>query len=162
MIQSKILSWFMFNPLGEAMRTVPWLFPLGQVLHFFGLCFLIGAILIVDLRLLGFLRKLKVEAALALIPVAIWAFVLNVVTGLAFFTSDPGRYWLNPAFKLKMAAVVLAGVNALWFTFVAQRRVLALPQGAPAALGTKITAVLSLTFWFSVILLGRLLPVYQP
>ena len=152
---------FANNPLGNAMRTVPWMFPLGQILHFYGLCFLIGAIVLVDLRLLGFLKNVPIKAVLALIPIAIAGFALNAVTGLAFFTTDPIRYWANISFKLKMAAIVLAGLNAFWFTFGEEKRLLALPPGASTGRSAHITASLSLLFWFSGILFGRLLPIYE-
>ena len=157
-----VLSFFSDNFLGDAMRSVPWLYPTGQILHFFGLCFLVGAILIVDLRLMGFLRRMPVRTALTLIPIALAGFGLNALTGLAFFASDPQRFWFNIAFRLKITAIVLAGLNAAWFTFGEQRKVLALPDGASAGTATRFTAGASITLWFAVILFGRLLPVYTP
>lgn len=157
-----VLHFFSNNPLGDAMRAVWWLYPAGQVLHFFGLCFLIGALLIVDLRLMGFLRRLPIRVALTLVPVALVAFAVNALTGLAFFTSDPARFWFNIAFRLKFAAIVLAGLNAAWFTFAEQRKALALADGADTGWMTRTTAGLSILLWFGVIVLGRLLPVYTP
>jgi hypothetical protein len=157
-----ILDWFAYNWLGEIMRKSSWIYPLAQILHFVGLCFLIGAILLVDLRLMGFFKRMTVRAALALIPVAIAGFALNAITGLAFFTSDPYRFWFDAAFRWKLLAIAIAGLNALWFTFAEQREVLALPPGAATNGVTRFCAALSIASWFSVILFGRLLPVYQP
>ena len=157
-----VLTFFSDNFLGDAMRSVPWLYPTGQVLHFFGLCFLVGAILIVDLRLMGFLRRMPVRTALTLIPVALAGFAVNALTGLAFFASDPARFWFNIAFRLKVAAILIAGLNAAWFTLAEQRKVLAKGDDAAAAVSTRVTAGLSITLWFAVILFGRLLPVYTP
>ncbi len=157
-----MLDLFAYNWLGNNMRTVPWLYPTMQILHFVGLCFLIGAVLIVDLRLFGFLKKVRIRAILALIPVAIIGFLVNAITGLAFFTSDPYRFWFDDAFRWKMIAVVLAGINALWFTLAEQRKVLALPADGSTNVITKFCAVASILLWFAVVLFGRLLPIYQP
>jgi hypothetical protein len=157
-----VLDWFAFNWLGHAMRTVRWLYPLAQILHFIGLCFLIGAILLVDLRLLGFLRRVSPHAVLRAIPIAIAAFVVNAITGLAFFDSDPYRFWFDSAFRYKMAAIALGGFNALWFTVLEQPKLLAAPPNVDHGIVTKICAGLSLVLWFAVIVCGRLLPVYQP
>jgi len=157
-----VLDWFAFNWLGNAMRTVRWLYPLGQVLHFVGLCFLAGAIVLVDVRLLGFLRRLPARAVLSAIPIALAGFAVNAITGVAFFASDPYRFWFDAAFRFKLLAILLAGVNALWFTLTEQRRVLAAPAASDFGAATKISASLSLTLWIAVIVFGRLLPVYQP
>jgi hypothetical protein len=157
-----ILDWFAFNWLGSAMRTIRWLYPAAQILHFVGLCFLIGAVLLADLRLLGFLPKLPVRVALSTVPIAIAGFAVNAITGLAFFTSDPYRFWFDGAFRVKLAAIALAGLNALWFTLFVERRVLAQPQGAAMSLTARVCAAMSLALWCAVIVAGRLLPVYQP
>jgi hypothetical protein len=163
MIQkSAVLDAFMNNPVGELMRSVAWVYPVAQIVHFFGLCFLLGAIVLVDLRLMGFLREMPLRAALRLIPVAIVAFVVNLATGLAFFASDPYRFWFDSAFQWKMLAILAAGANALWFTLFEQRKALTQGDSAHANAVTKACAGLSIGLWFTVILCGRLLPIYQP
>ncbi len=162
MNHSIVLDWFAYNWLGNVMRTVQWIYPAAQVVHFIGLCFLIGAILLVDLRLWGFFRWMPVRPVLALLPVALAGFFINAVTGLAFFTSDPYRFWYDVAFRYKMLAIAVAGANALFFTVAEQRKVLSLAAAYPPNGVTKFCAGLSILTWFAVILFGRLLPVYQP
>ena len=72
---------------------------------------LVGGILIVDLRLLGYIRPIPVRAALAFLPFVIVGFVINLLTGIVFFSADPMMYWPNPAFKLKMFLILLAGLQ---------------------------------------------------
>lgn len=162
MEHNAILDWFAFNWLGNLMRTSTWLYPAAQVIHFIGLCFLIGAILLVDLRLFGFFKRMSLRAALTLVPIALAGFAVNALTGIAFFTSDPYRFWFDAAFRWKMLAIAAAGLNALWFTFAEQKKLLALPPESAANWVTKFCAVFSIMSWFAVILFGRLLPVYQP
>ena len=58
---------------------------------------------------------MPVASVFPLLRVAMLGFAINLVTGLAFITFDPATYYFNPAFRLKMAAVALAGLNALVF-----------------------------------------------
>src|SRR3974390_480137 len=88
--------------LGQFARSSRYVFTTGLVLHFFGLTLLMGSMLIVDLRLLGFPRQLPIAAAMKFLPLAIGGFVLNLLTGIVMFAFDPVDYWLNPSFRIKM------------------------------------------------------------
>jgi hypothetical protein len=161
MTEADVLQWIKDMPVGAAVRQSRWMFAAGETLHFFGLCLLVGAMLIVDLRLLGYIRIVPMRAALAFLPFAIVGFVINLLTGIEFFMADPFMYWPNPAFKLKMFLILVAGLNALVFTVMEHRHVLVMGDDEKTSTFTRVTAVLSLSLWFCVILLGRLLPTFE-
>jgi cytochrome bd-type quinol oxidase subunit 1 len=161
MTEVEVLHWIKDMPLGAAVRESRWLFAMGETFHFIGLCLMVGGLMIVDLRLLGYIRRIPMRAALAFLPFVIIGFLINLSTGIEFFVTDPFMYWPNPAFKLKMFFVLLAGLNALVFTVMDHRRVLVLGDNEETGAFTKVTAGLSLTLWFCVILLGRLLPTFE-
>jgi hypothetical protein len=163
MSQTAILEAFKHSWYGQLMTAVPWLFSAFETIHFVGLSLLIGALLFVDLRMLGFFKAVEIRTVLKLVPVAIFGFALNVITGLGFFCNDPAGYWTNPMFKLKLVFIALAGLNAGWFTVVEQRKLLAMADGEGEYLhpSVRLTAALSLFLWFLVILAGRLLPTFQ-
>jgi hypothetical protein len=161
MTEVEVLHWIKEMPIGAAVRESRWLFAMGETLHFIGLCLMVGGLMIVDLRLLGYIKRIPMRAALAFLPFVIAGFLINLATGIEFFMTDPFMYWPNPAFKLKMFFVLLAGVNALLFTVMDHRRVLTLKDDEDTGTFTKVTAGLSLTLWFCVILLGRLLPTFE-
>jgi len=135
-----------------------WLWPLMEILHFVGLTLLLGALLIVDLRLAGHLRKMNILSTHRLLPWAIFGFSINLVTGVLFFMGDPARYSINIGFQIKMVLILVAGLNALWF-FVKLQPVMQDwdPYGDTPAIA-KVIAYLSLGTWFAVLLLGRLIP----
>ena len=161
MTEAEILHWIRETWLGATVRQSRWLFASGETLHFIGLSLMVGSLLIVDLRLLGFIRKIPIRSAIKFLPFAIVGFVINLATGVLFFAADPHMYWPNPAFKLKMGLILLAGLNALVFTVMEQRRVLTLGDDESTGAFTKVTAGLSLGLWLSVLLLGRLLPAFE-
>jgi hypothetical protein len=147
--------------LGQVTRAYAPVFTTGLVIHFIGLCFLLGAMLVVDLRILGLGKQVPIKAVLGLLPVAIVAFLANLMTGLIFFTFDPFGYWQNPAFKIKLVLLAIAGLNAVWFTFVEHRKLDTTPAGHDAPALAKVSAGLSLFVWFAVILFGRLIVAFQ-
>lgn len=155
------LQWAHDTWLGEATRAYAPMFTTGLVLHFIGLCVLLGAMLMVDLRLLGVIRGVSIRAVLTLLPFAIAGFVVNLLTGVMFFCFDPFGYWGNPAFKIKMTLVMIAGLNALWFTFAEHRKLAAAEGDQDVGVATKISAGASLLLWFTIILFGRLIVAFQ-
>jgi hypothetical protein len=161
MTEADILHWIRDTSLGAAVRQSRWMFAAGETFHFIGLSMLVGGILIVDLSLLGFIRKIPVRAALAFLPFAIVGFLINLLTGIVFFAADPYMYWPNPAFRLKMFFILLAGLNAIVFTVMEHRNALTLGADQSTGTLTRVTAGLSLSLWLAVLLLGRLLPAFE-
>ena len=143
---------------GNMMRDIFWMWPFMENLHFMGLAALFGGLLAIDLRVIGICRFIPMKAALTLIPYVIAAFALNLLTGIMFFTGDPYRYFYNLAFQWKMALIVLAGINALWFWFGEHTKLSKLADGEEADVPAKIIGIASLALWVGIIVLGRLIP----
>lgn len=146
------------SPIGNMMRDIFWMWPFMENLHFVGLCALFGGLLAIDLRVIGVCRFIPMKAALSLIPFVMAAFGLNLLTGIFFFCGDPFRYFYNLAFQWKMALIVLAGINALWFWFGEHTKLSKLADGEQADVPAKIIAAVSLALWVGIIILGRLIP----
>jgi hypothetical protein len=161
MNEHAILTWIQSSWLGVATRDIPWLFPTFETLHFLGLCILLGAMLIVDLRLLGVFADVEPAKILRLSHVAAGGLLLNLVSGIGFFSADAIRYWDNPAFQLKTLLLAAAFVNIAVFELGAKRHVLALPANTSTSPGIKIIGALSLTLWFAILIVGRLLPDWE-
>lgn len=154
-----ILTWIEACWIGEMVRGIAWMFPALETLHFMGLCILMGGLLVVDLRLIGYVKFIPTRAAMAFVPIIIIGFVINLISGIGFFCADPFGYYPNLYFRWKMFLILLAGLNALWYWLGGQhQKVLALAEGADTESSAKIIAWASLVFWTSVIVLGRLIP----
>ncbi len=143
---------------GPVMLTLPWTWPIFETLHFFGLCMLLGGIIVIDLRLLGFNKVIPTVASHDILPVVYAGLIVNTVTGIGFFVGDPHRYFINIAFQIKMLLYVIAGLNALWYQYKLSPRIDALPDGATLPSEARIAGAMSLGLWFGVLILGRLIP----
>jgi hypothetical protein len=135
-----------------------WLWPLLEIIHFIGLSLLLGSILLVDLRLAGFLRQIDLKSTHRLLPWAVIGFVMNLVSGFLFFMGDPGRYSINIGFQIKMVLVLVAGLNVLVFALKINPHISNWdPHGNTTGLA-KTVAWVSIAAWTGVLLLGRLIP----
>jgi len=146
---SAINSWVM----GSA-----WLWPLMEILHFMGLSLLLGSLLVIDLRLAGYLRQINIAATHKLLPWVFIGFGLNFVTGFLFLMGDPARYTANIGFWWIMFLVVIALLNALWFKMKISPVMANWSPHADTPPMAKVIGWLSLGSWFGVLLLGRLIP----
>ena len=145
------------TPLNQWVVGTYWLWPLLEIIHFIGLSLLIGGLIVVDLSLVGVLRSGRWVDSHRLLPAVVVGFFLNLVTGVLFFVGDPMRYSVNIAFQAKMILILVAGLNALYYHHRLMP-VLALDKIGQSSIKIKIVGLLSLTSWFTVLALGRLIP----
>ena len=150
-----VLTWIESSALHNFFLNTAWAFPAAETVHFFGLIVLFGSVAIVDLRLLGIARTIPLQSVVAFIPLSLIGFSMNAVTGVLFFFADPFRYYPNIAFRLKILAIVLAGLNAIWFKYAVYQKIM---QSRELATDAKIIAGLSLLLWILVIFAGRMIP----
>ncbi len=151
-------AWIEATWISKALFGISWLWPACESLHFIGLCMLIGGAGLLDLRLMGMFRGLAIRHVKALMPWAIGGFALNAVTGALFLVMQPHLYVSSGVFWSKMAFLVLAGANALFFETRLAVPALAMSPDADTSAGMKVVGALSLFSWFAVLYCGRMLP----
>ena len=118
---------------------------------------LVAAVATFDLRLLGWvLRTVKLsELATRLLPWAWAAFLLQVVTGVLLFSSEAVKLQDNPAFRLKLLLIVLAGMQALVFQLTAYRNLALWDERGYLPRGAKLAGAISLVLWLAIVAAGR-------
>jgi hypothetical protein len=124
-----------------------------QIVHVLGIIFLLAALVVLSLRLLGlaFAKQDVREVgrdALRLMRIGI---ALALISGVLMFISAPRLYWNNPAFQIKMLLFVLAIIVQVVFV----RRVAI--HEAPSVGFARLSAALSIVLWFGVGLSGRVI-----
>jgi uncharacterized membrane protein YhdT len=114
-------QWCYQTEIGETIRDSTWLFPLIEAFHLLGLGLTAGALLIVDLRLLGagLNRQPVTQLASAVQPWLLGSLLLMVSSGSLLFLSESIKCYYSFPFWVKMASLTLA----LLFTFTLRRRV---------------------------------------
>ena len=136
-----------------------WIWPVLEDLHFFGLILLLGSMGVLNIRVLGFLKRVPLAPLHRFIPWGIAGFVLNVVTGFLFYLGMPGFYNLNVVFQLKILAIFIAAAELLLFYCTGAFRSLEhLGAGEDAPALAKFVALTSIILLLAIIVLGRYIP----
>jgi hypothetical protein len=146
-------QWLQFSEPLIAMRGSPWLFPVIATIHLMGLAVIGGAVLLVDLRLLGLgLRRQPVRELAQ--DAERWLFrgvAVMVATGILLFMCFATKYYYLTFFWVKMAALLLVIV----FTVSVRRRVAMADETRMNPVWSKAVALVSLSLWTTVALGGR-------
>lgn len=143
--------------LGEWMRSSVRAQPIVEAIHVMAVALVFGSIVIIDLRLLGYLdtRRPFTRVSGELLRWTWAGFGIAVVTGAMMFVPNAGTYLANTPFGLKMAALLGAGVNMAVFQFTTLRTVAAWDANTPVPLTGRVAGALSILLWASVIVFGR-------
>jgi hypothetical protein len=146
-------QWLQFSPPLVAMRASPWLFPVIATIHLMGLSVLGGAVLLVDLRLLGLGLRRQPVAQLAA-DAERWLFrglLVMVTTGIPLFMCFATKYYYLTFFWVKMASLVAVVV----FTVSVRRKVAMADEARLNPVMGRAVALTSITLWTTVALGGR-------
>ena len=140
-------------------ETGVWTYGIVNLGHILGIAVLFGAILLLDLRMLGVWRALPLAAlSRASVSAAATGFTLAVLTGIPMLATKAGDYIGNPFLLIKFPAIALALLNVIAVhrsaAWQAHRvRDLSPPEQNRLA----VHAALSLGLWLTVITAGRMI-----
>lgn len=149
-----LLTWLEELPVSEWVAQSDWGYPVMLSIHSIGMAAVVGLLFMLDIRALGYARRIPIMAFRNLMPYAWAGFVLNLISGLLLFASTATRLVSNWPFILKMIAIVLGGAASFWLwreLDAAQN-----PDVEVSRKGRAIAAV-SLTVWLVAIVFGRLI-----
>ncbi len=146
--------------IGTTIASNEWMFPTIETIHVFALVTVIGAIAIMDLRLLGITSRNRTIKAVEndTIPVTWIGFAIAVVTGLLLFVSKATTYMANPYFLWKMGLMAIAGINMAIFHRIISKGVEDWGQpGGTVPFAAKFSGALSLAIWIIIPYCGRVI-----
>jgi uncharacterized membrane protein len=141
-------TWLEMTPLAARIGESAW-FPFLESMHVLSAMFVVGTVLMADLRLLGWsARRYSVTVITdEVVPWTWGAFAIAGVTGVGLLMPRASSYVANPAFLTKVVLLALALVNMLTLHFFALRTERVRLQ--------MTTGACSLLVWAGVVLAGR-------
>jgi Family of unknown function (DUF6644) len=127
-------------------------------IHIVGLIFSVGVLLWVDLRMLGLcLSEQRLSAVYrALAKWFIAGFAVMILSGAMLFAGFATSAYENSFFRIKIAVITLAGINAAVFHGLVKRLPERADSGTPSR-PVQLAGMLSIVFWGVVILCGRMM-----
>lgn len=147
-----MIDWALIEawPLAELVRRSVWAYPVLESVHIAAFATLVGSLLLLELRVFGVQPALPLPAfAWLAVRTALVAFALAAASGSLLFISAATELAANPAFRLKLVLILMAGVNAL--VFHARDSLRRQDQMARWQAGA------SLLIWLAVIAAGRMI-----
>ena len=146
-------TWCENTSLGEAIRGSLWLFPVIESFHLLALAVIGGAVLIVNLRLLGLGMERQPVAQLwrDTRPWMLGSLMVMLVSGGLLFTSEAVKLYYHEAFWVKMTSLLLATL----FTFTVLRKVALADPDRVRPFWSKTVALISILLWTGVGVGGR-------
>jgi hypothetical protein len=137
----------------------PWTYAIVNLAHVLGMATFFGAILVLDLRLVGVWRRLSLAAlSSATVPVATAGFLVAAITGGGLLATKATEYVGNPYLLIKVPAIALGLVNVvmLWQTTAWRSRAIRdLTRRENRQLA--VLGGFSLVCWLTAIVAGRMI-----
>ena len=146
-------QWSEATGLGKMIRNSQYAFPIVEFFHLAALAVIGGAVLIVDMRLLGLgLKKTSVaQLARDAQPWMTGSLIVMLASGIALYSSEATKCYQSPAFWIKMISLLLAMI----FTYTIRRRTAAADEQGISPFASRSVGVLSMALWFMVAWGGR-------
>jgi hypothetical protein len=127
-----------------------WSYPTVLTLHTVGLAILVGAAMVIDLRILGVGTGVPLRTVATLYRYVWVGFLINLVSGVVLFVVQAADRAVQPVFYVKLGFIIVAFALALTL----RRHVV---SDAALAPGVRPLAVISLVCWVAAIAAGRLM-----
>lgn len=152
-----VLAAFESTPVAQYLRSARWSYAVLNGTHILAVATLVGAILALNVRLLGFRREVAVDPlASVLIPVVVAGLILAVASGVLLFSVRATEYAGNPFLQLKLGLVVIGVVYAAQWQ---------LRYGRSMARTTRAMQIrhgaLSTLCWVGALFSGRLIAFFE-
>src|SRR6476661_7352042 len=140
-------KWSEATSMGRMIRNSEYAFPMLEFVHLAALAVIGGAVLVVDMRLLGFgLKKTSVaQLAKDAQPYVTGSLIVMLLTGIALYTSEATKCYASVAFWIKMVSLLLA----MTFTYTIKKRTAARDHES------RLVGAMSILLWFGVAWGGR-------
>jgi hypothetical protein len=159
MTLDEFAEWCQRTPVGHSLRSVVWEHPVVEIVHYAGLVLVFGPVLVVNLRLLGFVLR-GVPLVDVADGVARWrnsGLVLLFTSGPLLFLANAIKVFSTWFFAVKMILLVAA----LVLQFRVHEKVTHASIGSVSASKIRLVAVASVSLWLGVAVAGMALGLFD-
>lgn len=152
-----LCKWLYDTTLAVTIRENDSLFPWIESAHVIAIALVLGSIVLVDLRLLGWssIERSVKRVAEQTLPITWMMFIVAAISGVVLFISNALAYANNFYFQAKLVLLVLAGLNMLIFQHGIYQSIDKWGQLSQPPMAARVAGALSLTFWITVVIFGR-------
>jgi hypothetical protein len=156
----EFMAWLEGSALGHAMREHGvWTYGVVNLIHILGVSSLFGAVLVIDLRLLGAWRKVPLPAITQpTVPIATIGFIIAASSGICLLATKATEYVGNPFLYIKFPAIGLGIINVVILNFLPAWKERSVRGASPREESQlRIAGGISLLCWLTAITAGRMI-----
>ena len=151
------LIWLQDSAIGTWVAQSIWGYPIVLSSHAVGMALVVGTVLMIGLRILGFARNVPIRL-FSRLSVFVWVgLALNLLSGLALFSGDPTRFFYHPVFWIKISLITSGALSVWWVLRAMQGATQEATGVSGVSTNVKAIAALSMLFWLCAIIAGRLI-----
>lgn len=152
------LGWVEGLSIANELRTSRWGYASVNAAHILGISLLVGAVVPLNLRLLGLWAQIPLPAlARILVPTAAGGLALAACAGALLFSVRAQEYAGLEIFQAKLLLIGLATASAVYLHL---REGLLLAEGSPSR--QRVHAAISLACWLAALVCGRFIGFSMP
>lgn len=146
-------KWIEGTWLNKLINDSDWLFPAIEAVHIVALALLFGAVIVLNLRLLGVMMRGRALPQLAreLEPFTLVSLIVILASGFLLFAAEAVKSFHSTPFRIKMALLL----TAIAFHYAVSWRLMHQEEGQRPQIFSKAAAVFALALWISVGFAGR-------
>jgi hypothetical protein len=143
------LVWLEEGALGVFIRESLWGYPIVLSSHAVGMATVMGVVVALNFRVLGYAKDISALAFDKLFLVGWAGFIINLISGLILFCNTPTTYFFQGSFQLKIAFIVMGGIL--------MKVVMNSVRGDTSEGITKLLSAACIACWFGGVITGRLM-----
>jgi hypothetical protein len=143
------LLWYEEGFFGVFIRESLWGYPIVLSSHAVGMATVMGVVVALNMRVLGYAKGLSVPAFNKIFIVAWLGFAINLISGLLLFAGSASSYFFQGTFQLKIGAIVVGGIL--------MKLVMNSVRANKPAATQKALAAACIVSWLAAVVTGRLM-----
>ena len=143
------LVWLEEGAMGVFIRESLWGYPIVLSSHAVGMATVMGVVVALNFRVLGFAKGLSALAFDKLFVIGWVGFIINLISGLILFCNTPTTYFFQGSFQLKIGFIVLGGIL--------MKVVMNNVRAGTSENVTKLISIACIGCWFGGVITGRLM-----
>jgi hypothetical protein len=137
------------SALGVYIREDAWGFAIALSVHAVGMAMALGVVMLVNFRILGVLKQVPVLAHSALFGTAWLGFIINLLSGIALYSSHATEYTYQSVFILKITLLAIGG-------YLMKLTMEAVEAKADEA-RIRLYSFVTISCWIGAVITGRLM-----
>ena len=135
--------------MGIFIRESLWGYPIVLSSHAVGMATVMGVVVALNFRVLGFAKDISVLAFDKLFVIGWIGFIINLISGLILFCGSSSVYFFQGSFQLKIAFIVVGGIL--------MKVVMNNVRAGTSEGVTKLISAACIACWFGGVITGRLM-----